>query len=104
MDIEVEVADGLHVRGVGGDIPAGAEVLPVGTVLGPAHLGVAASVGCRRLTVFPPLRVGVLSTGDELVEGDATAATRSDTRVEPPDVARAGASRRLRTDRPRPRP
>ncbi len=71
VDIEVEVTDGLHVRRVGGDIPAGAEVLPAGTVLGPAHLGVAASVGCRRLTVFAPLRVGVLSTGDELVEGDA---------------------------------
>jgi len=70
VNVEVEVTDGLHVRRVGGDIPAGAEVLPAGTVLGPAHLGVAASVGCRRLKVFPPLRVGVLSTGDELVEGD----------------------------------
>ncbi len=69
VDIGAEVAEGLHVRRVGGDIAAGAEVLPVGTVLGPAHLGVAASVGCRRLTVYPPLRVGVLSTGDELVEG-----------------------------------
>ncbi len=69
--IEVEVGEGLHVRRIGGDIAAGSEVLPAGTVLGPAHLGVAASVGCRRLTVFPPLRVGVLSTGDELVEGDA---------------------------------
>ncbi|MDQ6698020.1 MAG: molybdopterin molybdotransferase MoeA [Actinomycetota bacterium] len=70
VHIEVEVPDGLHVRRIGGDIAAGAEVLPVGTILGPAHLGVAASVGSRRLTVHPSLRVGVLSTGDELVEGD----------------------------------
>ncbi len=71
VDVLAEVTDGLHVRRIGGDISAGTEVLPAGVVLGPAHLGVAASVGCRRLTVIPPLRVGALSTGDELVEDDA---------------------------------
>jgi molybdenum cofactor synthesis domain-containing protein len=46
-------------------------VVADGTVLGPAHLGVLASLGYQRVPVFPRPRVGVLSTGDELVEGAA---------------------------------
>ena len=38
-----------------------------GTVLGPAHLGVLASIDVHKVSVFPS-RVGVMSTGDELVE------------------------------------
>jgi molybdenum cofactor synthesis domain-containing protein len=38
-------------------------------VLGPGHLGVLASVGILRVRVYPKVTVGVLSTGDELVEG-----------------------------------
>jgi molybdenum cofactor synthesis domain-containing protein len=71
VDLGQAVEPGTHVRRMGGDIPAGAEVLSAGTVLGPAHVGVAASLGHRSLVVVPPLRVGVLSTGDELVEGPA---------------------------------
>jgi molybdenum cofactor synthesis domain-containing protein len=37
-------------------------------VLGPGHLGVLASLGYRRVPVFRRARVGVLSTGDELVD------------------------------------
>ena len=39
-----------------------------GTALGPAHLGVLASIDAGRVQVFRRARVGVLSTGDELVE------------------------------------
>jgi molybdenum cofactor synthesis domain-containing protein len=46
-------------------------VLRAGTELRPADLGVLASIGRRRVTVHPRVRVAVLSTGDELVEGDA---------------------------------
>ncbi len=72
--IEVEVLErvdgGRHVRAAGSDIAAGAEVVAAGTVLGPAHLGVLASVGVRRPLVVPRPRLGVLSTGDELVDDD----------------------------------
>jgi molybdenum cofactor synthesis domain-containing protein len=60
---------GQHIRHPGGDIRAGQEVFPAGTVLGPGHLGVLASIGLEKVAVFPRARVGVLSTGDELVEG-----------------------------------
>jgi molybdenum cofactor synthesis domain-containing protein len=70
----VEVLDavelGRNVRGAGDDIAAGDEVVAAGTVLGPAHLGVLASVGVRRPVVVPRPRVGVISTGDELVDDD----------------------------------
>jgi molybdenum cofactor synthesis domain-containing protein len=59
---------GQHVRAAGGDLEAGDLVFPAGTVLGPAHLGVLASIDDRRVRVHPRVRVGVLSTGDELVE------------------------------------
>ena len=40
-------------------------------MLRPAHLGVLASIGVRTWRWCPRPRVGVLSTGDELVEGGA---------------------------------
>jgi molybdenum cofactor synthesis domain-containing protein len=49
-------------------VAAGAEVFPAGTVLGPGHLGVLASVGMFDVAVYRRPRVGVLSTGDELVD------------------------------------
>lgn len=61
---------GRHVRPVGDDIAAGDEVVAAGTVLTAAHLGVLASVGRRRPLVVPRPRVGVFSTGDELVDED----------------------------------
>jgi molybdenum cofactor synthesis domain-containing protein len=69
VTVQQEVAPGNHVRHPGEDIEAGAEVFPAGTVLGPGHLGVLANLGLRKVPVFPRARVGVLSTGDELVNG-----------------------------------
>jgi molybdenum cofactor synthesis domain-containing protein len=60
---------GDHVRPAGGDIAAGARVFEPGTVLGPAHIGVVASIGPESVAAVPRARVGVLSTGDELREG-----------------------------------
>jgi molybdopterin molybdotransferase len=69
--IEVAAQAGDHVRLAGDDIQPGQEVFPAGTELGPGHLGVLASLGFQRVPVYPRARVGVLSTGDELVEGSA---------------------------------
>ncbi|HEV3135890.1 MAG TPA: gephyrin-like molybdotransferase Glp [Acidimicrobiia bacterium] len=59
---------GDHVRAAGGDLRAGDLVFPAGTALGPAHLGVLTSSSFEDVEVVPRARVGVLSTGDELVE------------------------------------
>jgi molybdenum cofactor synthesis domain-containing protein len=60
---------GEHVRRAGEDLAAGQEVFPAGTVMGPGHLGVLCSVGLEKVPAVPAPIVGVLSTGDELVEG-----------------------------------
>lgn len=59
---------GANVRGAGEDVREGDELLPAGTVLTPAALGVLASVGLAEVAVHPRVRVAILTTGDELVE------------------------------------
>jgi molybdopterin molybdotransferase len=61
---------GDHVRPAAGDLRAGQPVFEPGAVLGPAHVGVLASLGYAEVAAVPRARVGVLATGDELVEGD----------------------------------
>lgn len=59
---------GQNIRRAGEDIATGGAILAAGTRLGPAELGLAASVGLATLPVFRRLRVALLSTGDELAE------------------------------------
>jgi molybdopterin molybdotransferase len=59
---------GDFVRRRGSDVAAGAELLPAGTVLGPAQWGVLAAAGVTEVSVLAPLRVLLVSTGDELQE------------------------------------
>lgn len=67
--IEQQARVGDHIRPAGEDLMPGQEVFPAFTVLQPGHLGVLATLGVRRVPVFPRAKVGVLSTGDELAEG-----------------------------------
>ncbi len=59
---------GAAVRGVGDDVRAGERVFTACTVVTPAVLGVLASINAREVLAYPPVRVAVLSTGDELVD------------------------------------
>jgi molybdopterin molybdotransferase len=75
--VVVEVAQPQeHVRAAGGDVDAGAVVFERGTLLTPAHLGVLASLDVHEVSCHPRPRVGVISTGDELVERGALAPGR----------------------------
>ena len=58
---------GQWIRRSGEDITRGSTVLSKGTRLGPAELGLAASLGRDRLQVRAKPRVALFSTGDELV-------------------------------------
>jgi molybdopterin molybdotransferase len=57
---------GQHRRFAGEDLALGGIALPAGCRLGPAHLGLAASLGIAELPVRRRLRVAFFSTGDEL--------------------------------------
>lgn len=58
-----------HIRPAGGDVRRGETVFAPGEVLGPAAIGVLASLARATVRVHPRPRVAVISTGDELVEG-----------------------------------
>ncbi len=66
--ISGQVKVGQNIRPRGQDIAAGATVLRAGRRLRPQDLGLLASVGCSQVRVHRPLKVAVLSTGDELIE------------------------------------
>ena len=67
MEIRASARPGQHVRSAGEDVTAGTTVLRAGQVVTPAALGLAAALGIAELTVWPRLRVLVMSTGTELV-------------------------------------
>ncbi|MEK9752969.1 MAG: gephyrin-like molybdotransferase Glp [Rhodospirillaceae bacterium] len=64
---------GANRRLRGEDVKAGEVVIEAGRRLRPQELGLAASVGKSRLSVYRPLRAAVFSTGDEVRDpsGDA---------------------------------
>jgi molybdopterin molybdotransferase len=62
------IRKGANRRHAGEDIAKGAMALAAGRRLKPADLGLAAALGCDRLAVFRPLRVALMSTGDEVRE------------------------------------
>ncbi len=59
---------GENVRRCGQDIEKGSVVVRRGDRLTAKTLGLIASVGVARIEVFRPLKVAIMSTGDELVE------------------------------------
>lgn len=62
------IKPGSNARRAGEDIQAGQRVLAAGQILRPQEIGLLASLGHAAAPVFAPLRVAVLSTGDEVVE------------------------------------
>lgn len=68
IEAEHRVEAGSYIRLTGEDIRPGQAVLAGGTALGPAELGVLASIGCDPVPCRRRPRVAVISTGDELVD------------------------------------
>jgi molybdopterin molybdotransferase len=66
--IDGQIAIGYHVRPPGEDIRAGELVVHAGSVLGPAELGVLASMNIPRPRVVRRPRVAIAGTGDELTD------------------------------------
>ncbi|MFM7503337.1 MAG: gephyrin-like molybdotransferase Glp [Betaproteobacteria bacterium] len=59
---------GQHVRLAGEDIALGDRVIESGTRLSAIHMGLMASLGIAQARVRGPLRVAILSTGDEVLD------------------------------------
>ena len=71
---EIEVmraaAVGENVLQVGEDVITGQEVIPDGTILRPVEIGGLAALGITQVSVAKKPRVGILSTGDEIIPID----------------------------------
>jgi len=65
--LEGVVQPGDHVRLAGDDISPGDVVVRSGSSLGPIQIALLESIGCSEVLTYPPPRVGVLATGDELM-------------------------------------
>lgn len=69
VEVQATVPEGNHVRLPGEDVQSGQLVFEPGAVLGPGHLGVLCGLGVTEVATYQRPRVGVMSTGDELIEG-----------------------------------
>ncbi len=68
IGICVEAKEGQNIRRAGEDITEGQVVLPAGTIIRPAEVGVLASLGRSTISVIARPVVAILATGNELVE------------------------------------
>jgi len=64
--VDGETAAGRNVRHAGEDIKTGDIILQQGALMTPAHVGLLASIGIDRVSVYRRVRVAFFSTGDEL--------------------------------------
>ncbi len=68
VTLNASVTTGAYVRPRGEDLRVGDAVLSPGTALGPAEIGLLATLGYAQVRVHRRPRVAVLSTGNELAE------------------------------------
>src|SRR5256885_2037109 len=59
---------GLNIQPRARELQRGATVLAAGAVLRPQEFGLLAIVGRTEVSAYPPPRVAILATGDEIVE------------------------------------
>lgn len=71
LKIQRAVGVGANIHSVGQDITRGELVLARGTLLGPAEVGLLATIGRVAISVYRRPVVAVLATGDEVFEPDA---------------------------------
>lgn len=66
--IPAGLKQGANVRRAGEDVAAGARLFQAGDIVRPQDLAALASIGCKDVSCYKRLRVGIVSTGDEIVE------------------------------------
>jgi molybdopterin molybdotransferase len=68
--VNESVSTGRNVVNIGEDVKNGSVILKKGTCLRPSEIGALASAGFSEIPVFKPLKLTIISTGDELVPTD----------------------------------
>jgi molybdopterin molybdotransferase len=72
IEISRAVADGENVIRIGEDVAQGQLVLPKGTRVRPAEIGGLMALGITSLRVARLVKVGLISTGDEVIDPSQT--------------------------------
>jgi len=72
IEIFKSVADGENVIRIGEDVARGQLVLPKGSQIRPAEIGGLMALGIMSIQVAKKPRVGLISTGDEVIEPSQT--------------------------------
>jgi molybdopterin molybdotransferase len=67
IEIVKGVGSGTNLIQRGEDIARGAQALPLGHLLRPQDIGLLAGLGIAQVQVTKKVRVGILSTGDEII-------------------------------------
>ena len=67
IEVTQSVATGINVIDVGEDIGLDEILLPAGHLIRPQDIGLLSGVGLVSIEVFRRVRVGIISTGDEIV-------------------------------------
>ena len=68
LTVQNAIREGENVRPQGQDLTAGQHILAAGTLLGPAELGLIATVNRPSFKAVRRPRIAIVSTGDEIVE------------------------------------
>ena len=68
VKINVAVKSGKWIRPIGSDVQSGQIVVEKNTILSSAEIGLLATVGATSVRVYKIPTVGIISTGDELLE------------------------------------
>ena len=66
--LDKTIEPGANVRLKGQDIQSERHLLPAGTIIRAQEMGLLSSIGKSKISIFKPMKIGVLSTGNELVE------------------------------------
>jgi gephyrin len=67
VQVHVKIPNGCNIRQIGSDINKGEIVIKKGTLIGPAEVGLLATVGVMSVLCYTQPVIGILSTGSELV-------------------------------------
>jgi len=70
IEVVQPVAAGTNVIKIGEDVAENEILIPAGHMIRPQDIGLLAGVGLKSITVFNRVRVGIISTGDEIVSYD----------------------------------
>jgi molybdopterin molybdotransferase len=72
IEVSRAVADGENIIRIGEDVAQGQRILLKGTLLRPAEIGGLMALGITSVRVARPVTVGLISTGDEIVDPSQT--------------------------------